>query len=810
MRKILFAILLVFTTAATTFGQTLRIDVSGQPLDKVISEVGVPVSLDSRALSGYEITVSRSFRSPKEAIDFLLRDKPFVCEEINGAFVISPKAPEPEPPPVFILSGTLVDAGTGENLPYGYIGSPTGTVTTDGNGFFSIRTNYDKPVSLSIQYLGYTRLDTVLRSGSHTIALTPQPITLAKITVKNNPAAMMMQAGQQSGENRINHHIARYMPGSGDNSAFNLLRMMPGVRASGEPSDELIAWGSSGGESRIMFDGFTLYGMKGFNDDISFVNPYMTKDIRLMKGGYGASRGNQAGALAEITGVDGKSSKPSLKANVSTLTANIYGSVPVTERSALTVAYRQTFYDLYDSELLNPYNGRQSARPGGKGNGQGSGPGNSQNIRTDIDIYPDYRFRDMNVKYSGEAFRNDRFYISLYGAYDRFDFTVRPDEETETDASQKNRQYAGAGHYNRAWNNGSTTQATVSFSRFTADENHITIPQNSQNNPIREYETDSRVRDYSMKLSHRMNIGSRHTLLFGGEFTRYEERFGSESETASIPALHITDEISMGKFSSDAGIRVDLAPGKVRIQPRLSARYTITENLNATASWGLYNQYLARIPVAAGSGHTAFVWRMLDKPMTSMHSIIGIAYSKNGFLASVEGYNRRTSHAVRLSKEGISIMDINVWGTDVFLKKEFSRITLFGSYSFSHIDRPEPENGHEIKTGTIVNLSPFILSANYVYGIGFKTLSAGGSGSGQGSGQSGSGLSDKHYGRLDIAATYRLDMRSWRLQAGVSLMNVFDTKNVKYSYLVSSKNDPVTVYTQALSITPMIFVEILF
>lgn len=59
---------------------------------------------------------------------------------------------------------------------------------------------------------------------------------------------------------------------------------MPGVRVSGEPSDDLIVWDSGISESGIVYDGFTIFGLKNFNDNISSVNPFMVKDIRLMKG----------------------------------------------------------------------------------------------------------------------------------------------------------------------------------------------------------------------------------------------------------------------------------------------------------------------------------------------------------------------------------------------------------------------------------------------------------------------------------------------------------------------------------------------
>ena len=74
---------------------------------------------------------------------------------------------------------------------------------------------------------------------------------------------------------------------------FNLLRLQPGILAAGEQSNDLIIRGSYEGQSQVLFDGFTLFGMKNFNDNISAVNPFMAKDIRLMKGGFPAELGGR-------------------------------------------------------------------------------------------------------------------------------------------------------------------------------------------------------------------------------------------------------------------------------------------------------------------------------------------------------------------------------------------------------------------------------------------------------------------------------------------------------------------------------------
>jgi len=75
--------------------------------------------------------------------------------------------------------------------------------------------------------------------------------------------------------------------------------------AAGEQSREMLIWGSYSGHSQLIFDGFTVFGLKNFNDNISFANPYMSKDIKVMKGGFGADYGDRVGGIVEITGIQG-------------------------------------------------------------------------------------------------------------------------------------------------------------------------------------------------------------------------------------------------------------------------------------------------------------------------------------------------------------------------------------------------------------------------------------------------------------------------------------------------------------------------
>ena len=257
---------------------------------------------------------------------------------------------------------------------------------------------------------------------------------------------------------------------------------------------------------------------------------------------------------------------------------------------------------------------------------------------------------------------------------------------------------------------------------------------------------------------------------------------------------------------------------KVYVQPRLSGTYKISEELSATASWGLYNQFLTRTAYQYDESGFQTVWTMADSTFTkAMHTTAGIAYSKNGFLVSMEGYYKTTKNSQYFLDNTVYKIDNTILGADLFAKKLIRNHTLYGSYSINRLSKPQNELSHEIKVGGIGAFDPFYFSLSYVYGTGFSYISTGGHGHGQGNeeGQHGSehehtDYSDEPYSRFDIGATYRAQIKKVRLQAGVSLLNVFGTKNIKYNYQISGQNTATNIFTKATPFTPTVFLEIIF
>lgn len=153
-------------------------------------------------------------------------------------------------------------------------------LVSDLKGCFTYQTTTDSVFHIRISHLGYFPLDTVVVAGLfHHFNLIPSVIGLREIVIKDRSFDKSTHIGSKAGVIKVNHQIANYLPGSGDNSVFTILRLMPGILASSEQSNGLIIWGSYEGHSQILFDGFTIWGLKSFNDEINAVNPLIAKEM---------------------------------------------------------------------------------------------------------------------------------------------------------------------------------------------------------------------------------------------------------------------------------------------------------------------------------------------------------------------------------------------------------------------------------------------------------------------------------------------------------------------------------------------------
>lgn len=798
VHRLLIVLAILFIVSSLDAEERLKLKYTGTPLstvlDRIRSEEHLSLSFSYNELNKYTVTIDSTFSSGADALHHLIKGLPLKLTLIDNVFVISRISD------FFLIRGVVSDADTGERLPFTSFVYNKRVYYSDENGLFRIPRADSMNISISVYYLGYKSLDTIATwEKFNYIEMKPVDIHIKEVLIEGYETGQVMHTGEAPGVLRINHHIAQYLPGNGDNSVFNLLRMMPGIRATGEPAG-LTVWGSKPGESSVIFDGYRLFSMNGYNEQISSINPYMVKEIRLFKGGYGSAYGNQTGAIADITGIDGKRGVHDIKLNINNLTANAFVSVPAGKKVTIMAAYRQTYYGLYDVNTLNPF-----------GNG-------NRNRNNALYITPDYSFRDANFKISGETSRNDNYFISLYGASDDFEYSLTGDD-VNLNAFEKNRQLSAGAEYNKVWKNNSVTRFALKYSSLdNSSEKAIYLNRNRYDSiSIHNIVTEagaSVVHTFSALGIDESELGidAEDMKAINDAFTREVYKQG----------VYFQDRFIMNDLSFTLGARADLFTNKVFIQPRLSLKYNLSGKFSTSLSWGTYNQFLGKVPVIYEDKIPSLVWKILgdnDFPVTkSMHTVLNLTYADKSWLLTLEGYNKKNSNLSRIYRRSnrnyIANGESQITGVDLFSKWERRGSQIFSSFSIAssqekfltESSQPIWNTPLELKVGALWNLSPFYLSAEYVYGEGFTES--------YGTGRY-SNVDEGTYSRMDLAATYTVKLRHVVFKTGVSVLNLFNSPNVKTLDIFplsggGAQNLFQNLYSESIPFTPTVFVHIQF
>lgn len=830
--KVLLVILLINYPLLSLQGQEIEVDFNNVKLNKalqlIIVNYGIELSFDDRSLSEHNVNISGSFNSFEELLNEMLKKTGYDFEKTNNTYLIFPSQTVAEEPEIkYLLTGRVVDVKTQEALPFTHVSVNSKWLVTDFKGNFSYSSVTDSIFDLKVTYLGYYILDTVLHHGiNHIISLAPSNIEIEEIIVKYNQVEKSIQAGTLPGVLRLNQQISSYLPGNGDNSVFNLLRLQPGILAAGEQSSDMIIWGSYEGHSQVRFDGFTIFGLRNYNDNISSVNPYMAKDIKVMKGGFGSEYGERVGGIVDITGIDGNKNDPSLNLSINNMTLSGLASVPVFSKAAVVIGFRHTYYDLYDNTSLDFLDTRsKNSRSGGN---------------ADVNVYPDYMFRDMNIKVSGTGDNGDSYFLSLFAGTDEFSYSVEEDSFNQyifNEVNENNLQQGASLFYGKKWNNGGLSNITLSYSSLKRESSEIRELLRGQNDRVifnMDRNIDSEISEMDGTIHNIISQGENFRFEFGTGFTsniikHKEDTFDIDyvemENRMLLPKGFIKSIFSSGGLEVKTGLRLNYPVGlnKVYVQPRISAGLKINNSFRINTSWGIYNQFYTRSSVIDENGNYNYLWVICDNKdipvLEARHYVAGLSWSKSNTLISLDGYYKNTKGITRYvqsySERTIYQGDSRSRGLDILIKKDYKGHSAWVSYSLGKTEEYFPyfedddyrralhDQRHEFKIAGIIDLKPAYFSANYVYGSGFPDPL-----------NQDTDLSDDYdYSRLDLALVFRFSRKGSEVEAGLSVLNAFNTENIKYSNFVrfpSDQTETIDLHAEAVPRTFTVFLNLSF
>lgn len=808
-------------------GQAYKVEFAEKPLNKALidlrQEYDVRFSFDDRYLSDFSVSASGEFSSFDELLNVLLAGLPLQWELMGDVYVIY-QSDNTVQPSGFLILGQVLEKDTGEPLSFSHVQIGNHQMVTDVKGSFSFVSRKDSGIHVKASHLGCFVVDTLLVPGqNHKIYLTPFSYDLPEVIVRDNIVARSIQMGEQPGMISLNTYIANYLPGNGDNAVFNLLRLQPGVVAAGEQANDLIIWGSYEGTSRVRFDGMTIWGLKNFNDNISAINPFMTKNVEVFKGGYDASHEDLAGGVVNITGQTGRSHRPGFHLFINNETLNGMVEAPLSEKSSLSLAYRQTYYDLFDADDITT--------------------SSSEDLQYRLAVKPDYRFRDFNAKYSRKQEDGSLFYISILGGDDDFAYTAEQERQRNViyqSTSEENHQLGGAMYLGKNRKNGHRYQLNAAwsglFSTYAVSRNISDARFNRRYNDI-DQETATNVGEGSLKFDYNFQLLENQRLTGGIEGIQNNLSISEDSAnfttldsdySGARIAAFFHDKISLSsRFELKPGLRYNYSfyTSSGYLDPRLELSYRTPGAFSVNAAWGSYHQFLVKSSLYDETGNFRYVWSLANGQeipvLDAQHWVMGTSWKGKNFILNIDGYYKTVNGLTRYvrfnqSEESVYRGEGYSYGLDVFFKKDFNANSVWVSYSLAHAQeqfsyfpeddfrRAPHDQRHELKVAGLMRfLKYFHFSAAYVYGSGFPLYA--------------NHLSEEYtepdYSRLDVALVYRVLQNQVKAEVGLSLLNALNHYNVKY---ISFEQIPLDqLYTayidaEAVTFTPLVFFKMEF
>lgn len=491
----------------------------------------------------------------------------------------------------------------------------------------------------------------------------------------------------------------------GERDLLKIALTLPGIKTAGEGSSGFNVRGGKEDQNLILLDNAVIYNPAHFFGFFSAINPYATNKIDIYKGGIPSDYGGRLSSVFDIISKNGDKEKIKGEGGIGPVTSNITISTPIVKsKSSLLAGFRAT----YSGWILRSLKDTQV-----------------QNSKAD--------FYDGILKYSHTINEKNTIESTFYYSKDAYNIT--------SDSLFKYSNRAGSFTWKRTLNskNKFELNATNSEYKFNLDYN---------SNNLNAFNFGYRLNENQIKLTFLYTFNDKHKFTYGITSKLYNINPGNfnpksnqslltpiniEAEKGLESAVFIADNFKVSKkFTIDYGLRYSsfsgLGEATQRVyqngqsksketfikenkfnknevfvtqggfEPRLAARYLITDSFSAKVGYDQTIQYIHLLSSNTTQAPTDS-WKLSDnniKPQRGQQISLGlfkdINYSEMEF--SVESYYKKSNNILDY-KTGANLLlnktietevlqgEGKAYGIEFLIKKQTGKLNGWLGYTFS-------------------------------------------------------------------------------------------------------------------------------
>lgn len=726
-----------------------------------------------------------------------------------------------------VLSGHIIDAGTGEDLIGAtvFIEELANTGATSNNyGFYSLSLpsgNY----SIRFQFIGYEPKvvpSNLIENKKLDIELAEKSYEIGNIVVTGERADRNISSVEMGNVKMVPKQIESIPVIFGEQDILKTIQLTPGVKSAGEGNSGFYVRGGGIDQNLILLDEAPVYNASHLLGFFSVFNSEAIKNANLMKGSIPAEFGGRASSVFDIKMKEGNMKEFGVTGNLGLISSNLAIEGPIVkDKGSFIVSGRRTYADMFLA-----FSNNEDLK-------------NTQLYFYDLNLKTNYKINENNRVYLSGYFGRDNFGFSDQFGFDwgsvtgtlrwNHNFSDKLFANTSLIFSNYSYEINILGDFNVAirseiqdWNLKQdltyylNAQNTLKFGANIIHHNvlpgEISVPEGSVYTP--EKISERKAIEWAAYISNNQNLSERLKLYYGFRLALF-------SNIGPGEYYHFNEAGELINTTNVENFEVVKTQGG--IEPRLALNYILNKQSSVKASYNRIYQFLHLLSNSTTTTPTDLWLPSSNNVEPQISDQVSIGYFRNfkdnEFESSVEIYYKDLKNQIDYKNGAELIFNSTVeaelvfgrgfaYGAEFLFKRNYGRLNGWVSYTLAKTMRqfdainfgnPYParhDRTHDVSVVAMFDITKkWKLSGTWVYYTGNAVTFPSGKYEIEGmiigyyTERNGYRMPDYH--RLDLGLTWlRKKTEKFESSWNFSVYNAYARENAYYIQFQQNEDNP--------------------